>query len=299
MIATALVLDLLVATLPVVSADSGCPSAESIAAHLSTLLSPTNAQPGTASVATQLDELIIRLRPQGYDGAERRIAVRGGCEDRALAAAIAIATWWPVRPRPPAPEAPTTSPAVDGGHQPAAIVGGVAGGTGRSRSSATIAAGAFASMVPDTLAPGLRLAVNWQPWPGRLGLRLALAATDTHDTALAVGRVGWRRMAAEAGLGWTQGPLELDGVAVTSRLWAEGSGYLTNQQSSGFAFGVSAGARLGWSIGRTTVWVEARGVAWPQSQRIVVVDASTSARTAHDLPHAELQGGAGLSFRLF
>jgi hypothetical protein len=302
-ISAALLLDLWFAALPMVTSDSACPSTKSIESHLATLLDPQTAQPGTAIVKEQLDQLVIQLQPEGDDGAQRTIAVDGTCEDRAMAAAVAIATWWQVRPRradPPvmAPE-PVASVVAEPDREKDAAAMKVAG---PAPSGATVTVGGFASLVSgesDAVAPGLRLGVDWLPGRGSLGLRVGVAVTGAHDGALAVGRVGWRRTAGELGLAWSRGPLAIDGAGIVSRLAVEGSGYTSNEASSGFSLGFGVGARLGWSLGRTGLWAEARGVGWPQAQRIVVENSATSARASRELPHAELQLGAGVSFRLF
>jgi hypothetical protein len=110
--------------------------------------------------------------------------------------------------------------------------------------------------------------------------------------------VQFRRIASEVGVAWSRGPLRLDGAGVFSLLFVEGQGYTSNQQSSGISFGLSAGARLSWSLGRLAPWLELRGVGWPQSQRIFVTDSAAGTRSQRSLPHAELQLGAGISVSL-
>jgi hypothetical protein len=78
----------------------------------------------------------------------------------------------------------------------------------------------------------------------------------------------------------------------------EGQGYTTNQRSSGISVGLSAGARLSWTLGRWAPWLELRGVGWPQSQQIFVTDSVTGTRSERALPHGELQLGAGISVSL-
>jgi len=292
----ALLPGVLVAALPMVTSDSACPPTRSIEAHLATLLDPHTAQPGTAIVREQAGELVIQLRPDGDEGAERTIAVDGTCEDRAMAAAVAIATWWQVRPRRADPPIPAPAPVTVRAPGPAQDA---AAEQAEARASVTVVAGGFASILADTVAPGARVGLDWLPGRSSVGLRAGVAFTGEHDGALGVGRVGWRRVAGELGLAWSRGPLAIDGAGLVSRIVVAGSGYTANQSSSGFAFGFGVSARLGWWFGRTGLWGEARGVGWPQSQRIVVNDASTPARLVRELPHAELQVGAGVSFRLF
>ena len=282
-----LIFGLLVAFQPTVTSDSSCPSTRDIEDNLAVLLPAEVARPGTAVVMSRGDGIAIRLRPEGgQETAERLIAVGSGCEDRARAAAVAIATWWPTgaAAKDSAPDPFEAGPATAGPHRNAPVV--------------TVAAGGFASVVSGSVAPGVRVEAAWAPWAGPLAFRLDFAGTDAHGEGLTPGQVKFRRLASEAGVAWSRGPLRLDGAAVISLVFAEGQGYTSNQQSSGLSFGVSAGARLSWSLGRFAPWLELRGIEWPQSQRIFVTDSATGARRDRALPHGELQLGAGIAFSL-
>jgi hypothetical protein len=244
-------------------------------------------RPDTAAVMSRADGLAIHLQPEGTEQSEERsITVGSGCEERAKAAAVAIATWWPTQPA-----------AKDS--TPAPVAAALATSTPRPRARVvTVAAGGFASLIAGSTAPGVRAEVAWAPWAGALAFRLDLAGTGAHGASLSPGQVQFRRMAGEAGAAWSRGPLQLDGAAVLSLVFVEGQGYPSNQQSSGTSLGLSAGARLSWALGRWAPWLELRGVAWPQSQRIFVTDSATGTRSQRSLPHGELQLGAGISVSL-
>ena len=42
-------------------------------------------------------------------------------------------------------------------------------------------------------------------------------------------------------------------------------------------------------------WIEVRGILWPQSQTVHVLDVTTGSKTTYALSHAELQSGGGLA----
>jgi hypothetical protein len=272
---------------PRVVSDSNCPSASAVEENLSVLLPAEAVRPGTVAVISRADGLAIHLQPEGTEQSEERsLAVGSGCEERAKAAAVAIATWWPTQPAAkditPAPVAVTLATPAP---RPKAHV-------------VTVAAGGFASLIAGSAAPGVRAEATWAPWASALAFRLDLAGTGARGASLAPGQVQFRRLASEIGAAWSRGPLRLDGAAVVSLVFVEGQGYTANQQSSGTSLGLSAGARLSWKIGRWAPWLEMRGVAWPQSQRIFVTDSATGTRSQSSLPHGELQLGAGISVSL-
>ena len=278
---------LLLALQPHVASDSNSPSASATEETLPVLLPAEVVRPGTAAVMSRADGLAIHLQPEGSEQSEERsITVGSGCEERAKAAAVAIATWWPTQPAAkdstPVPVAVTL---VTPAPRPKAHV-------------VTVAAGGFASLIAGSAAPGVHAEVTWAPWASALAFRVDLAGTGAHGASLGAGQVQFRRMASEAGVAWSRGPLRLDGAAVLSLVFVEGQGYTSNQQSSGTSLGLSAGARLSWALGRWAPWLELRGVAWPQSQQIFVTDSATGTRSQRSLPHVELQLGAGVSVSL-
>jgi hypothetical protein len=279
------IVGLLLALQPTVTSDSDCPSTRDIEDNLSVLLPANGIRPGNAVVMSRSDGIAIQLRPEGAEQSDdRSIAVGSGCEDRAKAAAVAIATWWPTRP---VAKDVTPKPAE------ATIA------TQRPRPRVlSVGAGGFASLISAGAAPGVRAEVQWAPWARALAFRLDLAGTGAHGASLGPGRVQFRRFAGEVGVAWSRGPLRLDGAGVFSLLFVEGQGYTSNQESSGTSLGLSAGARLSWSWGRWVPWLELRGVGWPQSQRIVITNSALGTRIDWALPHGELQLGAGISVSL-
>jgi hypothetical protein len=281
----ALIVGLLLAFQPQVTSDSDCPSTRDIEDNLSVLLPANGTRPGTAVVMSRGDGIAILLQPEGAEqNDERSIAVGSGCADRAKAAAVAIATWWPTRPaaKDVTPALSEAAPAT----QPL-----------RAR-TVSVAAGGFASLISGSAAPGVRAEVEWAPWARALAFRLDLAGTGAHGGGLGPGQVQFRRMASEIGVAWSRGPLRLDGAGVFSLLFVEGQGYTSNQQSSGISLGLSAGARLSRPWGRLALWLELRGVGWPQSQRIVITNSALGTHSDWALPHGELQLGAGVSVLL-
>src|SRR5512140_2906342 len=83
---------------PSIASDSSCPSARAVESNLSVLLPAESTPPGTVRVLGGADELRVELRPDGAtSSAQRSIAVREDCEERARAAAVLIATWWPTQ----------------------------------------------------------------------------------------------------------------------------------------------------------------------------------------------------------
>jgi hypothetical protein len=276
------IVGLLLALQPSVISDSDCPSARDIEDNLSVLLPANGTRPGNAVVMSRSDGISIQLRPEGAEQSDdRSIAVGIGCEDRAKAAAVAIATWWPTRA---APKDITPEPLE------AALIA-----QRPHARTVSVAAGGFASLISGGAAPGVRAEVQWAPWARPLAFRLDLAGTGAHGAGLGPGQVQFRRIASELGIAWSRGPLRLDGAGVFSVLFVEGQGYPSNQQSSGISLGLSAGARLSWPLGRLAPWLELRGVGWPQSQRIVISNSASGTQSDWTLPHAELQCGAGIA----
>jgi hypothetical protein len=136
------IVGLFLALQPTVTSDSDCPSTREIEDNLSVLLPAEMVRPGTAVVASRADGLVIELRPEGSEQSEERsIAVGSGCEERAKAAAVAIATWWPTRPA-AKDSAPARSEAAPATPRPKARV-------------VTVAAGGFASLISGGAAPGV------------------------------------------------------------------------------------------------------------------------------------------------
>lgn len=265
---------------PSIASDSPCPSARAIESYLSVLLPAETAPPGTVQVAGLTNELVVDLQPEGSTGgAQRSIAVQSDCDERARAAAVLIATWWPAQPaaRPRAEAEVVVAPPVP-----------------RTRHLG-LSAGAFASAITGGVAPGARIetSLSWR----RLGLRVAFSGTATQGGSLGRGRVDWQRLSAESGPTYGRGHLRIDAGAVASVVFIQGSSFIHNQSSTGFTAGATAGLRAAWPWGSALPWVELRGIWWPASQSIYVT--TTAGQLTRPMPHGELQLGAGVAFSFF
>jgi len=274
-----LVLALLLAG-PSVASNSSCPSARDIESHLSVLLPMQIAQPGTALVIGLPDRLLVDLRPEGpAAGAQQSVSVEDDCDQRARAAAILIATWWP------------SEPGAQPGQEKQAVARQLA-----KRDWLALSLGIFASAVSGSVAPGARVEVSARQ--RRLGFRVALAATASQGGSLGNGRVDWRRASGELGTTYGPGRLRVDAGLVASVFSMQGSNFAQNQGSTGVTAGATAGLRVAWVLGGMLPWLELRGIWWPLSQRSYVVDADTGLQTSRAMPHAELQLAAGVAFSL-
>lgn len=265
---------------PTIASNSSCPSARDVEANLSVLMSVQSSPPGTARVVGLPDSLIVELHPETVSGTTSRlIEVGRACDDRAKAAALLIATWWPnERGQSPSTESLAALPQSMPPRQLA------------------LSAGLLASGIPDGVAAGIRAEIsgNWS----KLGLRLSPSGTAAHQASLGRGRVEWQRLSLEVGptYGWRR--LRLDAGFVASMLAVSGTGYSQNQRSSGAAMGATGGVRISSTWGRLLPWLEVRALWWPQSQRIYVLDAATGTESSHDLPHVELQLAIGIAWSI-
>jgi hypothetical protein len=282
-----LALAFLLAAGPIIATDSDCPSARDIGSYLSVLLPGELSQSGAVNVTTVPDGLVVELRPEDPEfGAQRSLAVVGTCEERARAAAVVIATWWPTKPtrtQAPTPEASTVAKPV---------------ATQKHAYQLALVSGVFASVVSGSTAPGLRVEALWFRWSSVIGPRLAVSGTGQHGGALGEGQAHFRRAAVEFGVAYVGRSLSLDAGALASLFWIEGSGFNENQKATGFAAGATAGVRVGWSFRRLQPWLGLRGILWPQSQRTYVLQPSTHTETSRPIPHWELQLGAGIALSL-
>lgn len=275
---------LLLGAQPVIASHASCPSARDIASQLSVLM-PENAQPGTVVVSATADGLLIDLRPENPTfAALRTVTVGDDCDERARVTAVVISTWWPLVGAEPrsndAVAARVATPIVV--ETPARTL--------------RLAAGAFASVTGDGAAPGGRVEITWLPKQARgFGLRASTSYAGAREVALGRGQASWSRATAELGPSLSLGNLGFDAGAVLGRLWIGGEGFDQQQSSQGNTIGMTVGARAEWPWGRLAPWIEARGLLWPQSQSVYVLDASTGQRTSHALPRAELQLGGGIA----
>jgi hypothetical protein len=229
---------------PSIASNSACPSSRAIDDELLVLLPSDGTRSGTAVVVGLPNRLLIDLRPADKShGEQRSVEVGNDCEQRAKAAAVVIATWWPNEEGAPSrPDLRDRPIPVD------------------ARKEFDVSVGALASASVDGIAPGVR-AESWLRGQ-RFGARSALGATFAHGASLGRGQATW------------------------------------NDRSFGATFGATVGVRLAKSTGRTRPWIELRGIGWPLSQRIYVLDGDTGAQTSHALPHLEVQLCAGFAFSL-
>ncbi|MFN2165441.1 MAG: hypothetical protein ACK2U9_04190 [Anaerolineae bacterium] len=273
---------LMLAVRPAVMSITDCPSARDIDTFLAALLPDEDLQPGTASVSPSGDHLLIELRPErAAVTAQRSIAVSGDCTERAKAAAIVIATWWP-----------GTS---DGPRH----VENLPGRQVESAYGVGLAAGGYVSLVSSSAAAGVQGEASFEHRKSPWGLRLAVTGTDAHEDSLVAGHVRWSRASLEIGPSYAIRWLRLDSGVVGSLLVIEGSGYDQNRRSSGGAVGATFGVRAAAPWGSVKPWLEVRGFAWPQSQTIDVTNVTTGEQQSRALPRAELHLGAGVALPLF
>jgi len=278
---SAIVVGALLTARPGIGSNTDCPSSTDIESNLSVLLPGDMAQAGTALVSTVPEGLLVELRPENLAfWVQRRVAVGSSCEERARAAAVVIATWWPVE---------TVLPTQVKANSEARVAR-------ESPHRIAVSAGGFASLISGGIAAGARIEAAWLPWGRAFGFRLALSETAAQGGNLGQGQAHWTRSSAEIGPTYARSILRLDGGLVGSLVWVEGSGHIVNQESSGAAVGATSGLRAGWAWGRTLPWLELRGIWWPQSQRIYISNPSTTVRTVRSIPHGELQVGGGVAF---
>jgi hypothetical protein len=279
MIATILV-GVVLAAHPTIVSSTDCPSSRDIASNLAVFLPEQGAQSGTVLITAAPDGLLVDLRPENPAfGAQRSVVVDNNCQERAKAVAVVIATWWPVG------TAATTSTKA----QVEATI------PKENRRRIAGSAGAFASLVSGSTAPGVRMEASWSPRASALGIRLSFSGTGSQGGELGPGHAHFTRASIELGPTYACSALRVDAGLVASRLRIEGSDFSVNQISTGGSVGATAGLRLGWNWGPVLPWLELRGIWWPQSQRMYVADSAI----ARPIPHAELQFGAGMAFTLF
>jgi hypothetical protein len=265
---------------PFIGSNSNCPSSRDIEDHLSILLPEQNARPGTALVVGLPDRLLVDLRPDSaLAGAQRSVEVGDDCDERARAAAVLIATWWPAK---------------DEGSPHPEIQAAIPKATHRKQLDLSI--GAFASAILSSIAPGGRIELSLRGQ--KLGARLSLSGTASQGGALGRGKAEWDRWNAELGPVYAAGRLRLDVGFVASVLAIQGSSFQENKSPTGITVGATSGLRISWTWRQVLPWLELRGIWWPLSQRIYVLDEATGDQTSRALPHAEVQLAVGIAFSL-
>lgn len=272
------VVALLVAA-PTIASNSSCPSGPAIEASLAPLLAGQSLRPGKVVVTTLPDTLALDLQPRGAGrGDHRSVAVDSDCDERARAAAVLIATWWPSQEVEPAQLA-------DAAPAPPA-----------RQSRVGLSAGVFASAVSDGIAPGARAELSMTA--AKLGLRLAASATASHRASVGPGKVEWRRLGGELGPTFQFGHERLDVGLVESVLFVAGQSLAVDRGFTAASMGVTAGLRVSFNLGRLLPWFELRGMGWAGTQQVNVVGESGTIAASHALPAWELQLGAGAALSL-
>lgn len=269
-----------------VRSDSACPGADEVRARLVPLLS--RAPDASVQVTTQPGQLSVQVET-GDLRSVRTIAADASCDDRAGAAAVVAAGLLAEVPSLtlPAPELPS---ALDGVEPVAAAPRPVA---------IELGAGVVGTSVASAAAFGGRAEVAVGRPGGRLSLWLDLAATGSRQAPLHGHLVRWSRPSAGAGMrvhARARPSLSFDLGILGSAVIAAGEGFEVDSTDVGLAAGAVAGSRLGWAVGRTTLWLDLRALAWPGPHTLgVALPAGMRATAA--LPRLEGHLSLGLSVR--
>lgn len=273
---------LLLAGGPTVISASDCPSARAVEERLTVLL-PESALPGITTVHPTAEGLLVDLRPDDPAfAAQRSVTVGSACEQRAEAAAVIIATWWPTEPKGTSPGAGVDS---HDGHKKIVRV-------------LALSVGGYASFVSGSVAPAAQAEASLTPRGQGFGVRLAAGGTLSHEDTLGQGKVSWSRASLELGPTYDLRFVRFDAGVVGSLLWTRGSGFTEDRKESGFAAGITLGVRAAIPWDRVQPWLSLRGLVWPQAQQMYVNDSATGLLSNRPLPHAEIQLGAGVAFSL-
>jgi hypothetical protein len=274
---------LLAAALSIDSAGS-CPSADAIERALARL-NPEPVQTGAAVRVTETPGGLTVAFTWGQGGPTetREIASSAGCEDRAQAVALVIATWVNTPPGlavSPAPPTIGVSPTVSTPASPRRelSVGGVL----------------------DDGRPGAWLELDQGGHHG-LGWWAALTATASRTVSLGAAQSRWTRAslaaAARARKTWGLLTTQLDAGPAMSMVLARGDGYHVDQDAYGWNVGAVAGARVG--VGRgVRVWLDGRMLGWALRQRLVNQALPGGERRTVDLPRLQAHLALGLTFAL-
>jgi hypothetical protein len=275
-----------------VRSSSECPSQEAIVAKLA-LLSSGGAQDDVAwvDVATpKLDgttELRLRLlRPDASVVGERRLRLRGSCEDMADTVATVLAAWRTPPVSAPAQPEPTARHAMPA---PAAA---------SSALGLWLGAGGGMAWVGGSAATGNLELVAAKP-ASRVRARAAAFAQTSRELDLADGSVAWRRTHAELGLGWqsrgaanaSYWQASADADVLLGWLRASGHGYYQDQKQDAFEYGVGAGLRGERKLGAWALWLEGRASWWARPQRVFLWESPSSTL----LPHFDVLVSLGAS----
>lgn len=279
-----------------------CPSGEAIRTRLAPLLAVGDATEDTAWVEAGAgprgaSELRVRLlRGDASTVADRRLTLRGSCDEMADTVAAVLAAWEvPHMSSPASDEAATFEAPHDLLRQ----------GPARRRVELWLGAGGGADFGDGMAATG-----SLEAMAGLAGshiqARAAAVAQSDRDLDLSPGRVVWRRTYASLGPGWTtlgmpSGWLgaswlaSADAGILLGWLSAAGSGFALNRQQDAFEYGVAAGVRGQRRWGAWKLWLEGRASILVSRERVVLDNSSLSAQ----LPRYDLVAVLGLSRLVF
>ena len=289
-----------------VRSSANCPSTEAIVERLLPLLPTTVASARDGRDTAQIEvgavhkdgaiELhLLLVRGDASVVGERRLSMRGTCQDLAEAVATVLAAW-ETQPLPATAPDLAPVPAVRGTAVPAQAQGSE---PAPSRPlQLLLGAGAGVSLVGGLAASGDvdleggRVASHWQ-------LRFALARETARQADLDLGHVDWLHTIVGLSVCWRvldpSWLFMVDAGPMAGWATLTGGGFSPGRQQRAFEYGVAAGLRAGRNVGRWNVWAEWRSYLWVKGQRATLTGAPSYA----DLPPADTVVSLGISVRLF
>jgi hypothetical protein len=282
---------------------TNCPSPEDVAARLRPLLPDEAGQadgPDVAHIevgvvqaggAKQLHLLLVRADASVVG--DRRLLMRGTCQDMADTVATVIAAW-ETRPMPEVVADVASAPVVKVIRAPSQVPAPRLASTRIRPLRILLGASAGAAFVGGVAAAGgleVSLGGSASHWQWRLGM----ASETTRQLGLLAGQVHWQHTAAALGVGWRaidpSWLISLDAGPAAGWATLAGSNFAVNRRRRSFEYGVAAGLRAGRTFGRYAVWAEWRTNLWAQGQRATITGADSGAQ----LPQVDMAVGLGIS----
>jgi hypothetical protein len=269
-----------------IAGESSCPSPDMVRAALDALDSPAPARRARVTVRERDGGLLLEFAWEGGGPTDTRaLVVPSGCDARAQAAAVVVATWLGRLPPAPAATAPVlTAPAV----APAPVGVAPPPTTDAPRWWLGVGLGATAG---GGVAPAARVELaRARPGGAGVGWIASLQAPMPRNQSIGGGTSRWLRTALglAGALGWRLGAVglavDLGPLAAIAIAWGEG--YPTDQADQALVFGLSAGLRAQFGAGPSRPWVEVRLIDWLGTQRLRFDTPGTEPITA-DLPTVE------------
>jgi hypothetical protein len=290
-----------VATLEI-TGETNCPTPDAVRSQLQPLTPrpwPRDAAVTSVVLArdkdrgTDRDSLVVMLFDASHQLLEeRRLALYPGCDERARAVAVVVASWLTALPAaspamvrlPPMPEA---SPTVVRGTPPAGSRPGFA---------VTGAAAALASVVAGGLAPGVMIEAAIAPPDQQWSVSLAGLLEGTHRMSIGDGQATWWRWGGAVGGGWrpVRGRiwLELRAAFLLTRLHIAGAGFTNDTGATTWDPGGTVATRLGYAWPRVRPWLGAWAVGWGGTQNVHLVGDATRGQ----IPRFQALFGVGATF---